>query len=188
MFPLPYPFQLRPVRDDDQSFVDMLYDSTRADLKEIAVDHAVVGQLIKMQQQMQSRVFQADFPGAHYLILMRGDDRIGRLVIDLGAKTLHMVDLALCPTARCQGGGTVVLRALQEWAAGRGLIVALSVSHGNPAARRLYHALGFELSEDDAVQAQLRWRPDTAADDARAHWQHRAAGESGGATRHLTGK
>ncbi len=184
MFPLPYPFHLRPVRDDDQGFVDMLYDSTRGDLKESAVDQAVVGQLIKMQQQMQSRGFQADFPDAHYLILMRGEERIGRLVIALDAKTMRLVDLALCPTARRQGGGTLVLRALQEQAAERGLIVALSVSHGNPAARRLCHALGFELSENDAVQAQLRWRAHMATPGgARAHWQQRAGGEAEGAAR-----
>jgi GNAT superfamily N-acetyltransferase len=178
VIPLPYPFQLRPVREDDQNFVDMLYDSTRADLKEIAVDHSFIGELIKMQQEMQSQGFRTEFPAAQYLMLMRGDDRIGRIVLELRPGTLHLVDLALCPSARHQGAGTLVLRALQGWAAERGSSVTVSVSHGNPAARRLYLALGFELSDNDAVQARLRWQAHTDQLGAHTPWQYRLAGEA----------
>ncbi len=157
MYPLPFPLQLRPVRDDDQAFLDALYDSTRADLKQMNTDPQFVAQLIKMQQQMQAHGFRSAYPEAQYLLLERHGERLGRLVLEYDARSLRVIDLALLPAAQGQGVGMAVLSALQAWVAERRLPLLLNVSKANQRAIRLCRALGFQAGRADEAQQEMRW-------------------------------
>lgn len=157
MYPLPAPLRLRPVREDDHAFLDALYDSTRADLKQKDTDPEFVRQLIKMQQQMQAHGFRNMHPEAEYMVLERHGERIGRLVVERDTRSVRIVDIAIWPAAQNQGVGKTVLSALQAWAAERQLPLLLNVSKANQRAHRLYLALGFQAGAADEAQQEMHW-------------------------------
>ena len=163
MDPLPFPLQLRPVRDDDQAFLDVLYDSTRADLKRMNTDPQSLAQLIKMQQQMQAHGFRSMYPEAQYLLLERHGERLGRLVLEYDVHSLRIVDLALLPAEQGQGLGMAVLAALQAWVAERHLPLLLKVSAANQRVIRLCQGLGFQAVAGDEAQREMRWSAEPLA-------------------------
>jgi ribosomal protein S18 acetylase RimI-like enzyme len=78
-------------------------------------------------------------------------------VVDAGPSAIRLVDIALLPELRGQGLGRHILCALQGCAAGHGLALTLAVHHANPAARRLYAALGFRSMRQNDVSEQMMW-------------------------------
>ena len=157
MFSLPQPFRLRSIDASDQDFIDALYRSTRDDLAVMAVDETFLAQLIRMQQHTQAQGMRSAFPQAQYFLLERGGAAIGRLVVDTHGDRVHLVELTLCPAARNQGAGSVVLGTLQAMAAQRSVPLTLSVVLANLAARRLYTRLGFVVIGAGAVQESMQW-------------------------------
>ncbi|WP_164558096.1 GNAT family N-acetyltransferase [Massilia atriviolacea] len=157
MFTLPAPLLLRAIGADDQAFLSELYASTRDDLAAMAAEPAFLAQLIGMQQRMQSQGYRSAFPDAAYAIVERAGQPIGRLVTEADGARLHLVDLAFTPSARGQGYGGSVLRALQAAAGARGLALTLSVLRANEGAARLYARHGFDTVASDDVQLRMRW-------------------------------
>lgn len=151
------PIGARAPHHGDADFLARLYASTRMDLHSVTADPAFVASLVAMQQRFQAAGYRQNFPGAQYLLLEHDGAPCGRIVVDAGPAALRLVDIALLPGARGQGLGRQILRALQGCAAGHGLPLALSVHHSNPAARRLYLALGFRTSSADEVSEQMLW-------------------------------
>lgn len=82
---------------------------------------------------------------------------MARIVVNVGAAELRLVDIAVLPEARGSGIGTRTLRALQRCAADQGLALTLSVHHSNPNARRLYQAMGFRTRTRDDMAEQMIW-------------------------------
>lgn len=162
MYPLPEPLALREVRAEDQEFLAALYFASREDLHQAVPDAAMLRQLISMQQAMQQAGFRQNFPAAAHLIVLRHGQPIGQVVVDTGSVDIRLVDIAITPAERRTGAGSAVVRALQAAARAQGLAVSLSVSQGNPAARALYQGLGFTVSSDDPVFAQMVWRVPSA--------------------------
>lgn len=158
MYPLPEPLALREVRAEDQDFLEALYFASREDLHNAVPDAAMLRQLMAMQHTMQQAGFRQNFPAAVHLMVLRHGQPIGRVVVDTGATDIRLVDIAITPAARRTGAATAVLRALQAAARAQGLTVSLSVSQGNPAAQALYAGLGFTVSVDGPVFAQMVWR------------------------------
>lgn len=156
--PLTPPFSLRAVTSADQDFLDALYFSSREDLHAISPDAQVVAQLVRMQQQMQQAGFNAHYPQAQHWLVARAGQAIGRVVLDSGPADVRLVDLAIAPAARRAGAATAVLQAVQVMAHAQGLAVSLAVSQTNAAAMRLYQCLGFGVTSEDAVLAQMRWQ------------------------------
>lgn len=157
MYPLPEPLALREAHAEDQEFLAALYFSSREDLHQAVPDTAVVRQLIAMQHRMQQTGFRQNFPAAAHLIVLRHGQPIGQLVVDAGSADIRLVDIAITPEARRTGAASAVVRALQAAAQSQGLAVSLSVSQGNPAARALYSGLGFRVTTEDPVFAQMIW-------------------------------
>jgi ribosomal protein S18 acetylase RimI-like enzyme len=156
--PLPPPFSLRAATSADQDFLDALYFSSREDLHAVSPDAHGVAQLVRMQQQMQQAGFNAHYPQAQHWLVQRAGQAIGRVVLDFGAADVRLVDLAIIPASRRAGAATAVLQAVQAMAHAQGLAVSLAVSQANAGAMRLYQRLGFDVSAQDVVQAQMRWQ------------------------------
>lgn len=154
-----HPLTVRAPHHGDAAFLARLYASTRMDLHSATADPALVAALVAMQQRLQGAGYRARFPGAAYLLLARQGAPCGRIVVDTGAAALRLVDISLLPELRGQGLGSRVLRALQGCAAGHGVPLTLAVHHANPAAARLYRALGFCASGRDEAAEQMVWHP-----------------------------
>lgn len=155
-----HPITLRAPNDGDAAFLARLYASTRLDLHSTSADPTFVAALVAMQQRLQAAGYRARFPGAAYLVLEHEGTPCGRIVVDAGAAALRLVDISLLPEWRGQGLGRSVLRALQGCAAGHRLPLVLAVHHANPAARRLYVALGFCAGGGDDHALQMVWDPE----------------------------
>lgn len=161
------PIHARAPAAADADFLAQLYAATRADLHSASADPAFVKSLIEMQQRLQMAGYRHSFPQAEYLLLEFQGHKLGRIVVDIGPDALRLLDIALCPALRGQGFGTRVLQALQQYAAGHALALTLAVHHGNPNARRLYAALGFQTVSRNEVSEQMIWNNEVRS--RRAH-------------------
>ena len=112
-----------------------------------------------MQQQAQTAGYLASFPAARSYVLEHLGQAIGRLVLDLGLNSLHLVDISLLAQAQGQGHGTAVLMALQTMARCQQLPLRLFVYHANDKARRWYLKLGFETEQASELLDRLVWLP-----------------------------
>ncbi len=151
--------ELRAISEQDQAFLQILYATTRDDLRQLPGSAA----LINMQYDLQTRGFRQQFPDAMHAILERQGVAVGRIIVNFAATEIRLVDISFLPQARRQGFGRAVLQALQHSAKVRNLPLALRVSRGNPHAKRLYLALGFQVCADDSVAEQMIWRQNTEA-------------------------
>lgn len=151
------PVKARAPRDGDADFLARLYASTRTDLHSATANPAFVASLIAMQQRLQGAGYRRNFPDANCLVLEQHGAPCGRIVVNLAADAVRLVDIALLAHARGQGLGRHILSALQRWATSRALPLTLAVHHANPAARRLYVALGFQSHSHTAVAEHLVW-------------------------------
>ncbi|MET0855396.1 MAG: GNAT family N-acetyltransferase [Telluria sp.] len=151
------PLQVRAACAADADFLARLYAATRTDLQSVTADPALVASIIGMQQRLQAADYRQAYPNAHYLLLEQAGSRCGRIVVDAGAVALRLVDIALLPAARGHGLGSHILRALQGCAQAMAMPLTLSVHHSNPRARRLYLALGFQVTGRNAASEQLMW-------------------------------
>ncbi|MGZ8358594.1 MAG: GNAT family N-acetyltransferase [Telluria sp.] len=151
-------FDARECADADHAFLARLYASTRTDLFGSDGPVSAFGaSLVAMQQRLQASGYRQAFPAARYLVLAHQGRPAGRLVVDIGPSALRLVDIALLPELRGLGLGTRAIRALQAFAAERGLAMTLAVHRINPGAARLYRALGFTVTSADTIAEQMRW-------------------------------
>jgi GNAT superfamily N-acetyltransferase len=162
MLPSTVNLSLRPPTDEDAPFLFALYASTREE--ELAAWGWAPAQrdaFLRMQWRAQQQAYAARFPGAEHHLVLKDEQRAGRLLVARGAEAWWLVDVALLPEHRGAGVGTRLLRGVLEDAAKAGQPVRLSVLRGNPA-RRLYARLGFrEVPGADAADPYevMEWVP-----------------------------
>jgi ribosomal protein S18 acetylase RimI-like enzyme len=151
------PMQARAPDAADAAFLAHLYASTRPDLASATATPAAVSALMAMQQRLQAADYRQAFPTAQYVLIESAGQRVARVVLSQAEAELRLIDIAVCETLRGQGIGTHLLRALQHYAGAQSLRLTLSVHHSNPAARRLYCRLGFQIASSGAFTDQLVW-------------------------------
>lgn len=162
---------LRPIRADDRELLLSIYASTRAD--ELALTDWSDAQrraFVEMQFDAQSRHYALQRPLSlcHLIVLDDGPSggpavghAVGRLWVDRGADSVHVLDISLLPEARGKGIGTALLRQLMAEARQLGKPLTISVEIHNPA-RRLYERLGFEpQGEVQGIYQRMAWQPAT---------------------------
>jgi ribosomal protein S18 acetylase RimI-like enzyme len=159
-------FTLRPAWPEDEAFLFDLYASTRrSEMAGWGLEDAALDQMIALQFAGQQGTYRVRFPEADHHIILQEDRPIGRILVDRTGTALVLVDVALLPAVRGVGIGTRLVQGLQAEAAERGGPLRLQVLVTNPA-RRLYERLGFITLGEDAMYAQMEWRPEVAPGDA----------------------
>ncbi|HRA03851.1 MAG TPA: GNAT family N-acetyltransferase [Arachnia sp.] len=137
------PVTTRAVIDDDRPFLLDLYCATRADeFAALGADPQVVRALLVQQYGAREAGWAMSSPGADDLVILLGDDPVGRLVLERRADGIRIVDLAVAPAEQGKGIGTSVLRRVLDEADAVRVPVTLHVVADNPA-RRLYERCGF---------------------------------------------
>lgn len=164
----------RPVAASDTPFLERLYASTR--VQELAVlpwSEEQKSLFTRSQFAAQSTHYTTTYPDASFEVVMIDGIEAGRLYVEHGAASMHIIDIALLPQFQGAGVGTRILRDLLEQATAQGATVTLQVECQNPA-RRLYERLGFELYPDragtggkDAVYIAMRWCPSEQSNQAK---------------------
>jgi ribosomal protein S18 acetylase RimI-like enzyme len=147
----------RRFAEGDLPFLAQVYASTRAE--ELAATDWSDQQkaaFLEAQFQAQHAHYQRYYPGADWLVTMRGGESIGRLYIARWPSQHRIIDIALLPAHRGMGLGEALLRDLMDEAAAAGKAVSIHVEKLNPAMR-LYRRLGFTTEEDKGVYDLMRW-------------------------------
>ncbi|MDU8543230.1 GNAT family N-acetyltransferase [Pseudomonas syringae group sp. J248-6] len=154
---------VRPSRETDSAFLQMLYHSARPDLQLIDGERDQVEDVIAQQFRMQDLGQGENFPNAMRYVIEKLGTPIGALVTDFGHNEIRVLYLAFIPAARGKGYGRNVLQGVQQAAEQIRCPVATVVWANNPYARQQYLALGFQVEEQDVAAARLIWYPGQTA-------------------------
>jgi ribosomal protein S18 acetylase RimI-like enzyme len=145
----------RPMEEDDLPFIETLYASTR--LEEVALTgwpEAQQRAFLAQQHRAQHRHYRIHHADAHWLIVERGGQAIGRLYLDESDDKHRVIDISLVPAVRGQGIGGAILADVIAAAEAQGKGVSMHVEIHNPA-RRLYDRLGFMTVADEGIYLRL---------------------------------
>lgn len=134
---------LRPERPGDETFLYRLYASVRQPELDAwgwpeAARETFLGVQFKAQQN-----FRATYPLAESVIVFRGGEQIGRLIVCRTESEVRLLDIALVPGHRGRGIGSMLIRRLMAEAAEARRPLRLEVLKGHRAAG-LYERLGFK--------------------------------------------
>jgi ribosomal protein S18 acetylase RimI-like enzyme len=154
---------IRPATPADTRLLFEVYASTRSEeLAPVPWTAEQKLQFLAFQFQSQDAHYRETFPGATFSVIEVDGTAEGRLYVNRTPERIHIVDIALLPSARGKGIGARILGQLFEEAEAKKLPVTISVERFNPA-KRLYERLGFRMIEDGEVYQRMEWR---AASDA----------------------
>lgn len=150
------PVALRPEQLADEAFLYTVYASTRAE--ELALtnwDEATRHAFLNQQFNAMRHGYRSMFPAAEFLVIQVGGRPVGRIVLDVGANEIRVVDLALLPEDQNHGVGTLLMRQVCAVAK---MPVRLCVLKFN-RARLWYQRLGFTHFGERGCYDELEWQP-----------------------------
>jgi GNAT superfamily N-acetyltransferase len=148
---------LRPETAEDESFLLSVYASTRQDeLNATGWDEAARQAFLRMQFNAQRQGYRGMFPTGSFLIILRGGERVGRMVVCRAPDEIRLVDIALPPAFQSQGIGTRLLKDLITEASATGKPLRVSVFRPGRAAA-FYQRLGFVNRGGTGLYDQWEW-------------------------------
>lgn len=153
--------KLRAARVEDAAFERALFETARPDgaLLSATLPDSAHATFLDHQFRFQTIHYARAHPEAVRLIVLAESGPIGRMIVDPGASGWRLVDIALLPSWRGGGIGSLLLRGVLHAAVRAGAPgVALTVEFTNPA-RRLYERLGFSVVEEAVPGIAMEWRP-----------------------------
>ncbi len=149
---------LRPVRPDDELFLRQVYGSTRAEaLSRTQLEPAQQQAFIDMQFKAQREDYLRRFPDAEHHVVLRGDQRVGRLYVAQLPEEFRILDVTILPEYRNTGIGTGLLTNLLNEAARGRKPVRIYLDNGSPSTR-LFERLGFTSVEEQLLISLYEWR------------------------------
>jgi GNAT superfamily N-acetyltransferase len=140
---LPRSVTLRPISEADLPFLFRLYASTRVEeLAQVPWSDEQKAAFLRQQFEAQHSWWQQHYTGARFDLVLVDGVPAGRLYVDVWAREIRVVDIALVPEFRNGGIGTLLLKRVFAEGDAAGKPVSIHVEVFNPA-RRLYERLGF---------------------------------------------
>ena len=150
---------LRPVGDDDEGLLLMLYAQTRAEeLARLPWSDEQKDLFVRHQFEAQWVDYATRFPGAEHSIITEGGEPAGRVWIDRRPGEIRMLDIIVDVQRQGRGIGTAVLGWLIDEATSAETALRHSVLRANQAAQRFYERLGFVVVEDFELYVLMEWR------------------------------
>ncbi len=151
--------RLAPLSPEDEDFIYRLYASTRmAEISGFGWDQAQQEAFLRMQFNAQKRWYEMAYPGAEYTVILRDEQRVGRMIVLRGTQEFHLIDIALLAEHRGCGIGTALVAGLIAESQRAAVPLALQVLKSNRAVH-LYQRLGFIRSGEDEMYYQMRANP-----------------------------
>jgi ribosomal protein S18 acetylase RimI-like enzyme len=148
---------LRPIRAGDESFLYLVYASTREqELAPLDWSNEQKNAFLQMQFLAQHQYYQQNYADAAWDVILVDDQPAGRLYVARWPQEIRVIDIALLPKYRNAGIGGTLLRGLQAEAEQAGKKLSIHVEQFNPA-RRLYERLGFRIIADQGVYWLMEW-------------------------------
>lgn len=139
-------------------FLQELYISTRWEEVAVLIDWTATQKLSFLSEQFsfQHAYYMEQYPAAKFLLLKKGQQKIGRLYLEHRENEIRIIDIALLPAYRRQGIGSSVLKGVLAEAEEKEMLVRIHVERNNPALN-LYDQLGFRKIGDTGVYYLMEW-------------------------------
>lgn len=153
---------LRPITDEDVSFLCKVYGSTREkELRQVEYWTEVQKQeFINQQFAAQHEYYQKNYIGGDFYVIEFKKEDIGRLYIHGNFQNagIRIIDIAILPNWQNQAIGSSLLKDILLIAENTNRHVSIHVESFNPA-KKLYEKLGFKkISETNGVYHLMEWR------------------------------
>jgi ribosomal protein S18 acetylase RimI-like enzyme len=149
---------LRPATADDDTFLFLLYASTRDEFSLLNWDEEQKQALIKMQYDARRSQYEESYTRPEDNIIVAGEMPVGRLFVNEIDREITLVDIALVPKYRNLGIGATLIRQLLDRAVKAGKPVRLHVLKTNPA-QHLYQRLGFSQTGEASMYLEMTFEP-----------------------------
>lgn len=148
----------RPDGENDVELRFNIYSSTRAEeLAPVPWTAAQKEQFLRQQFRAQDLSYRTNYPGAEFWIIVVDGVDAGRLYLQRLEKEIRVIDIALLPSFRRHGIGSILLQQVLAEGEKSGRPVMICVEFFNPA-RKLYERLGFRQVGRTEVYLLLEWR------------------------------
>lgn len=140
-------------------FLKKVYRSTReAELSWTSWNEQQKSDFIDQQFHAQHQYYTENYTGAHFTLILAGEQPAGRLYAVEWPDEIRIIDLTLLPDFQGKGYGSKILRSILDLGATIRKKVGIHVERTNPAMK-LYHRLGFTIQKDKGVYQFLEWSP-----------------------------
>lgn len=151
--------EFRPITEDDLTFLQRLYASTREDeLSVVPWSDEEKHQFLQMQFHAQHVFYQENFADAQFDVILIDGKPAGRLYLRRAEEEHRIVDIALLPEHRGKGIGRRLMQDILDAASEAKKMVRIHVEQNNPAMR-LYDRLGFKKVGETGVYYLMEWTP-----------------------------
>jgi len=149
----------RPVCEADEPFLFELYASTRSyEMGLVPWNDAQKLAFLQMQFAAQKSSYASEYPHAKHTVICREDEPVGRLYLDRGQDSYHILDITITERERSKGTGSAVLKEILREAHQAGKPTIIYVENFNPSTR-LFERLGFRVASAKDFQLLLERLP-----------------------------
>ena len=150
---------LKPAQPEDEEFLFRLFAESQEHLAVFRPNEALYQSLLEMQYRGRKLSYAAQYPQAVDSILCIEDEAkgampVGRLLVDCQPDCWRIVDIALLAAHRGKGLGSWALEHCQRECGAAAGKLALAGKPDN-RARRLYERLGFRVTHEDLLTAEM---------------------------------
>jgi ribosomal protein S18 acetylase RimI-like enzyme len=152
---------LKPAEPEHEEFLFRVFKETRPDLMYIyniskdEGDKIIHQQFIIEQQQLMNM-----YPNAEFKVIIFKEELIGRLYINYGQESQHIIELGILEKYREMGIGKKVMTNIIEEAVQEGKNITLKAAWYNSFAIFLFKKLGFELIKNGEVFYDMQYKYD----------------------------
>lgn len=149
----------RPISDGDIHDLKEIYASTRQDEMQIVPwSDSEKETFLQNQFQAQHQFYQDQFRDAEYWMILLQNHPIGRFYVDRRQDEIRIIDIALLPSYRSQGIGSMLLQQILDEGKTSQKPVRIHVEQNNRALG-LYKRLGFQKKSENGVYFLMEWLP-----------------------------
>jgi ribosomal protein S18 acetylase RimI-like enzyme len=153
-------FYLRPVTNDDESFLYSIYKASRAaEFAPLQLPEAQFDTLMRMQYQLREQSYRGQYPDARHSIVCLESLPMGHIRIHRTPVEYRIVDIAFEAGAQGRGIGTAVVNSLIAEASEARIPLRCSVATNNPGSLRFHQRLGFTVIAEDPMYLELEHSP-----------------------------
>jgi len=151
---------LRPVDNDDGTFLLTLYKSSRGeDLRGLGWEEQRVSEFLELQYEAQQRFLESEYKRPTDQLVLRDGEPVGRVLFETREHEIRCIDIALVPAHRNSGIGGQLLRELQNEAKRQRKPLRLQVIRFSRAIG-LFERLGFQRISETGTHFQMEWTPE----------------------------
>lgn len=148
---------LRPVTEQDASFLNTVYRSVREpELIAMGWPDAQIQAFCEMQHRLRMAGYGQYLPPVESAVVLWDDNPVGMLAVCRNPERWVLVSIELLPAARGQGLGAELIARLQQDATAAGVGLRLQATSGSPVVR-LYERCGFASVTNNGVVQQMEW-------------------------------